>query len=540
MGTSKDIIIKPNPGFQERFVSSNADIVFGGGAASGGKSYAIVLTMAEALMTDPDFRGLISRRSLQSQKAGGGFVDTFQSIFGDYVNIKQSDSPRATFESGAYCDMTYIDDSAIDKMRERAKGWQYDVIAIDELTEMSWEVFTYLQTRNRGQSKTMTGKFYATFNPKRSHWTRTFLDWYIGVDGRVRRDRDGKVRYFYVAGSSVKDVVWGDTKEEVYAKCRIDIDSKLNTLGGSFSYKDLIKSFVFYQGLVSENKVLTDRNPGYIGSLAASGGQMSKALLEGNFNVDPDEETNIPIPSEAARLCFENNPATNGDKWITVDLADYGTDNLVALAWNGFHVTDILILSKSAPRDNALQVMQFARKNAIAESNVIFDATSGRYFNDYLPEAMPFISAARPIGLYFPTAAMLKDLCYLRLCQMIKRGQLTFEESVANATYRHQNMKYSISVQNEFMEECSVVRFDKLQSGRMKLWNKKRMNMMLGHGRSMDLLDPCAMRMLPCTNLEYGEELQAGFDLLAKEQHDGSAVNPVTDSNSIYNETIWY
>lgn len=92
--------------------------------------------------------------------------------------------------------MTYIDPTNIDRMRERAKGWQYDAIAIDELTEMPWEVFTYIQSRNRGKSKTFTGKFRATFNPKRTHWTRRFIDWYVGVDGKGIPDRIGKVRFF--------------------------------------------------------------------------------------------------------------------------------------------------------------------------------------------------------------------------------------------------------------------------------------------------------------------------------------------------------
>ena len=169
--------MKPQEGFQMDFASANVDVIFGGGILCGGKSFGLVLAMAEPLMTDTDFRALISRKSIQSQKSGGGFVDAFQTIFGEYVSVKMSDSPRITFPCGAYCDLTYIDDSNLDKTRERAKGWQYDCIAIDEITEMPWEIFSYIQTRNRGRSKTFTGKFFATLNPKRSHWTRKFLDW---------------------------------------------------------------------------------------------------------------------------------------------------------------------------------------------------------------------------------------------------------------------------------------------------------------------------------------------------------------------------
>lgn len=533
MSESKDIIIKPQEGFQEQFAASTVDVVFGGGVLGGGKSFGLVLAMAEPLMTDPDFRGMISRRTLQNQKAGGGFVDAFKSVFGEYCQVKQSDSPRITFPSGAYCDLTYMDDTNLDKFRERVKGLQVDCICIDEITEMSWEVFTYLQTRNRGRSRTFTGKFFATLNPKRSHWTRTFLDWYIGPDGYIRPDRNGCVRYFYIHGASVKDVVWGDTKEEVYEKCRIDINRKLERIGGEFTYKNMIKSFVFYQGKLSENKALVGNNPDYIGSVAASGGRMAQALFEGNFNVDPEEDENIPIPSEKARDCFICDPAANGDKWVTADLADYGTDNLVALAWNGFHVIDILILSHSTPRENAQRICRFARENGVGESHIIFDGTAGRYLNDYIPDAIPFLSATKPKGIYYLTAASLKDLCYLRLVKMIGNGHITFSDKVAESTYAHQNLKYRITVQNEFLEECAVVRFDKLASGKFKLWNKKQMNRMLGAGRSMDLLDPCAMRMLPCVDMEYGSELEAGY------KEDERKDDIYQYGNSVYDSSLW-
>lgn len=520
------------------FASTSVDVVFGGGAAAAGKSFGLVLAFAQPLLTDPDFRCLISRRNLGNQKAGGGFVEKFKQIFTtDYIRIKEADSPRVTFPNGAFCDLTYIDDTNMDKLRERAKGWEYDAIAIDELTEMSWEGFSYVLTRNRGQSKTFTGKFFATLNPKRSHWSRVFLDWYIGVDGRVIPERDGCVRYFYCQGQTVKDVVWGNTKEEVYLKCRYDIDRKMAAIGGDFTYENFIKSFVFYQGRLGENKALVGANANYAGSVAASGGAMSQALLEGNFNVDPDEEETVPIKSANARRAFDNDPAVNGDMWITIDLADYGTDNAVMLAWNGFHIFDMEIVSRSTPRENAIKARQFAAKCGIGEAHIIYDATAGRYFNDYIPDAVPYISAKRPFGLYAMTVMTLKDMCYIRLCNMLNCGLITVDEKVANRVYSHQNLRYNVTVETEFLEECSVVRFKILPSGKRTLESKKTMNRHLGNGRSMDLLDPCAMRMLPCANLEYGSELQAGF--VAADIEEDTLRKSLGVHNSIYEQSLW-
>ena len=503
-------------------------------------SFALVLAMAEPLMTDPNFRGLISRKAIQSLKAGGGFVEKFKQIFGEFCSVKESDNPRVSFPNGSFCDLTYIDDSDMVRLRERAKGWEYDVIGIDEMTEMSFECFTYIMTRNRGNSKTFTGKVFFTLNPKRSHWTREFLDWYIGVDGFIRPDRDGKVRYFYINGSTVKDVVWGNSKEEVYRKCQTDIDRKLRAVGGNYSYKNLIKSFVFYQGRLSENKAMLDGNPDYIGSVAASGGKMAQALLEGNFNVDPEEEDYIPIPGQLARAVFTNDPKVNADKWVTVDLADFGKNNLVALAWNGFHVVDIMILMKTTPRDNAKNVQIFAQNNGVAEAHIIYDGTSARYFGDYVPDAICYLSSRKSFGMYANQAPTVKDMCYLRLTKMIENGDITFDEKIGNQNYVRQDLKHACSVENEFLEECSVVRFKELPNGGRKLLSKKEMNAKLGKDRSMDLLDPCAMRMYPCSNVPYGEEMEQGFRNAEEEDFDGQGEYSNAESMNVYDDKNWY
>ena len=72
--------------------------------------------------------------------------------------------------------------------------------------------------------------------------------------------------------------------------------------------------------------------------------------------------------------------------------------------------------------------------------------------------------------------------------------------------------------------------------GKKKLFTKKEMNAMLGRHRSMDLLDPCAMRMYPCFNIEYGSELQEGFKLAGNDTDFKS--NP--NAQSIYDDTLWY
>lgn len=501
-------IISPHPGFQENFVRSNVDVVFGGGTLGSGKSFGAILALAEPSL-DPNFRACFTRRTFGELKTGGGVVDDIESCYGDYVEIKKSDPPRATFPSGAFVEMRQINDEDPKKVTEKWKGAQFDLIYMDELTSYQFSTFKYLLTRNRGKAK-WTGKFRATTNPEKNSWIRKFIDAYIGIDGLIRPEMDGAVRYFYINGPQVEDTVWGDSKEEVYEKVRIDIDRQLRSLNKRsqlFTYENLIKSFSFYLGSISENRSLISENMDYVGSVASVGGKQAQQLIEGNWNVSTFDNETAAIKSADAQAVFMNDPQVNGDLWITADLADVGTDNTVILAWDGFHIIDLEILCVSTPRQNAARLMAMAVKHGIPLNHIIYDGTRAMYMNDYIQDAMPFISSQRPIGMYFMTVMTLKDECYLRLCELIKRGSLSMSDAVARKRYEHANLPQDYSIQVEFLDECSVVAFKTALGGRKRLLSKKEMNMSLGKGRSMDLLDPMAYRMYPVLEYEYGDEL---------------------------------
>ena len=183
------------------------------------------------------------------------------------------------------------------------------------------------------------------------------------------------------------------------------------------------------------------------------------------------------------------------------------------------------------PRENAERLLAFAEKHDVSNSHIIYDGIRGIYINDYIPEAIPFISNMRPMGMYGRMALRLKDECYLRLVEMIKRGEMSMDDYVANRAYEHALIRDRITIQNEFLEECAVVRFKDAQSGKKTLLSKKEMNQMLGRGRSMDLLDPCAMRMFPVLDLPYGDELLGTRVEIEEDEEDSY--------NSVFDESLW-
>ena len=127
---------------------------------------------------------------------------------------------------------------------------------------------------------------------------------------------------------------------------------------------------------------------------------------------------------------------------------------------------------------------------------------------------------------------MLKDELYMRVVEALNIGNISICEEIANSPYIHQKQNSSITILEEFAEECSVVQFFENANGKKRLYSKKEMNQKLGKSRSMDLLDPIAMRFLPDLSLDYGEERKG-----ATQRED----TPLFDKNyiNIYDESFW-
>ena len=413
------------------------------------------------------------------------------------------------------------------------------MIYLDEATGFQWTTFTTIASRNRGKSA-YAGKIMMTTNPEREHWLRTFLDWYIGDDGFIIEERSGVVRYFYMLGADVKSVVWGDSKEEVYAQCKIDIDRKLDKIYGFMRGRDkwsqMIKSFTFLLGRMSENVDSLQNNEGYIGTIAMAGGAEAQKKLEGNWDVSSKDEGNLVLTFDEANSVFTNDPQQNGDKWITVDLADSGTNNFIQLVWDGLHVIDIDIAPHTRPVENANRTKTLANKHNIGYSHIIFDAIRGAYYLDYIPEAIPYESYRAPLGINALQYVKLKDCCYGKLIWLIKNNLISFSDDVAQRVYINAAIKTKsdITVQNEFIEEARVIKWVDAPNGKKRLMTKKEMNKALGRGRSMDLMDPFAERMYPLLNYQDGTELESSRNEYVQYQEDrdsGNRVNIYDDAS---------
>jgi len=139
------IIFKPNPGPQEEFLSAGERDVLYGGAAGGGKSFAL---LADPLRYchNPNHRGLLLRRTLDELTE---LIDKSKQLYTKAfpgATFRESKSTWV-FPSGATMWFTYLDR---DKDVTRFQGQAFNWIGIDEITQYPTPyVWDYLRSRLR-------------------------------------------------------------------------------------------------------------------------------------------------------------------------------------------------------------------------------------------------------------------------------------------------------------------------------------------------------------------------------------------------------
>jgi predicted phage terminase large subunit-like protein len=256
--------IRPQPGAQTRFLSSPADIAIYGGAAGGGKTWALLLEPLRHMMR-PDFGAVIFRRTTVQVLNEGGLWDESERLYPLLGGEGLVSRLSWRFPSGASVTFAHLEH---DKTVYDWQGAQIPLIGFDELTHFTKKQFWYLVSRNRSLCG-VRPYIRATCNPDADSWVAEFISWWLDPkSGLPRSERAGVMRWFVRLED---ELIWADDPETLAA-----------------AHPDLPpKSVTFVPARLSDNAALMAADPGYLANLLALPGLERARLLDGNWKIRP-------------------------------------------------------------------------------------------------------------------------------------------------------------------------------------------------------------------------------------------------------------
>ena len=350
-------IFKPQPGPQTKFLRSSADICIYGGAAGGGKTFALLIESLRHHLK-PNARIAIFRRDRNRMTNPGGIWDESQKVFPHFGGESNYQSLKWKFPSGSTISLHGLQ---YEQDVKKFHGAQIMLEMFDELTEFTEYQFFYMLSRNRSDSG-VSGYVRATCNPDSTSWVRKLISWWIGDDGYPIASRSGFIRWFCRVNDSI---LWADSKEELIEKHKVlPIDCK---------------SFTFIPATIEDNQILLQNDPRYISNLRALPEVEKQQLLFGNWNIKADGK----IFKQKDFMVFIRNPAIPKFKMIFVDTAQKtkeSSDYCVMQAWvksnNGIYLVD-QVRGKFEYPEMKQMFKAFCAKHADAKDIFVEDAVSG-------------------------------------------------------------------------------------------------------------------------------------------------------------------
>lgn len=270
------IVLKPQKGPQERFLSTSADIAIYGGAAGGGKSWSLLFCPLRYIKVQ-GFGATIFRRNYNQIFAQGGLWDESTGMYGAIPNTYSSQSRGVwIFNDKDGVPVSRVSFAHIER-EEDLRSWQGSQIAMigfDELTHFSKKIFFYMLSRNRSTCG-VRPFVRATCNPDANSWVSEFIEWWIDQDtGYPIQERSGKLRWFIQRD----DVIyWADRKQDLWKEFELVTDEE----------RAEPKSVTFIASSVYDNEVLLKTNPSYLANLKALPTVDRERLLMGNWKIKP-------------------------------------------------------------------------------------------------------------------------------------------------------------------------------------------------------------------------------------------------------------
>lgn len=290
-----------------------------GGGAGGGKSWLGWEWFLWSSLAYPGIRSFVGRQELKRLRQTT--LKTFFKVCKKYqvpeelYTINNKDN-IIVFSNGSQIDMLDLRFLPSDPLYERFGSYEYTQGWLEEAGEINFGAFDVLKSRIGRQYNDkydITPKLYITCNPKRNWLYRTFYT--PSLDGTLP---DG---------------------------------------------------YMFLQSLAKDNPKIESS---YIANLDdLKDPTLRKRLRDGLWEYD-DNPYRL-ITDDAIKDVFSNTGANQDGRFITGDVARYGSDLFVIMVWYGFRVVEMSVIEKSSLEYAANIIEELRERHKVGQSKVLVD-----------------------------------------------------------------------------------------------------------------------------------------------------------------------
>lgn len=468
----------PQKGFQEDVLVSDADIMIIGGKRGGGKTR--VMNMMPLYNLDTvGYNAYFFRKEEQDMRDGlyKDAVDLYRG-YGDITDL------LIKFNNGdSRINFSHIQNEK--EIERRVRGREMPLQGIDELSQFQESTLFTMLGSNRN-TLGVKNKFVASTNPVGDdHWIYHLIEWYIDKNtNKVIPERSGVIRYFYKPKGKVKDIIWGDTKEEVYRKASGYIDAIYDkSLEGQIDKLSLIASFTFIEGQLSENKILNIKDPSYLGRLATQGSEQTYRDINGVWQ---RKESSYGLLSyeDMDSMFSASKKYRVGFRSATADVALTG-DYFEMFAFEDKHIVDWEAFTGVLSDTAVSLARKFLDKNNIREENFAYDSNGlGLYLEGYFKKAKKFNNKEQASNPKLWNNQ--KSECAEKFVKAVKDGEYSFDPEVLKKSVG------GVTLQERLESQRPALRRKEVDNGRFEIIAKSAMKAEVGH--SPDTIEALFMR----------------------------------------------
>ena len=475
-------------GGQENMLASPADIIIGGGMRGGSKSYSLLLEVLKDVY-NRNFRCVILRNEKPDLD---DLIEVSYEVFNQFgIYNKSKNDMTWNFNSGASLRFSYYADE-FDEFKKRFQGKQFAYIGIDEITHCPFKKFKYLLTDNRN-AYGIRSRFWGTCNPDPDSWVATFLfdgGWLDRETGFPIPEMDGVIKYFYSPSSEVGEIVWGDTREEVFQLCREDIMKHWNESYAACGTpaQIAVKSCAFVEAKLADNKILLESDPGYVGNLMNQDEEQQSRDLDGNWKFRSAGDDLIKMDD---MIAFYDNAIQCEEKdelYATADVALQGGDNFVMWLWQGNHVRDVFVGRFDSKTLIGMIGMKL-REWGVDEDHFTYDYQGiGQILEGHFPNAVKFINQSSPIAedkrdqdIIKKKYKDLKSQCAVMLYKMFRNNEISIDRHLLDLSFDGHGYGKT-KLRDILMRERKCIRRTKeSQDKAFQIISKADMKRIIGH-----------------------------------------------------------